>query len=64
MKHDDDVAIGCQGPLRLIQVGPAQPNKGMNVRQMFEQMARRESEMIQELRGRALERIAADELSR
>ena len=61
MKNNNDVGMHCQGPARLIQVGPARPVELMNIRQMFEQMARREGEMIRELRQRTLERIAAAE---
>lgn len=62
MKKDDDVATRCQGPMRLIHIGPAQPNNFMNVRQIFEQMAYREGEMIRELRERAMRRMIAIEI--
>lgn len=61
MKQDDDLKTSCQGPIQLIQVGPAQPHKLMNIRQMFEQMAYREGEMIRELRQRAMQQMVAAE---
>jgi len=60
MKHDQDKAKRCERPIRLIQVGSTPPEKFMNVREMFEELAQREAEVIREARERAMKRIQAD----
>jgi len=39
--------------VEIVQIGVKQPPKAMTVREMFEDMAQRESEMIREARSRA-----------
>lgn len=56
MKHDDE-ANCCQGQTPLILIATTQPAKSVTVQQMFEEMARREAEMIREARERATKRI-------
>lgn len=43
--------------MELIQIGVAQTQKMVSIREMFEQMAEREAEMIREARQRAEQRI-------
>jgi hypothetical protein len=46
--------------MQLIQIGPPQPQKMVSIREMFEQLAQKEAEMIREARERALERMRAE----
>ena len=48
--------------MRLIQVGETQPGRFISVREMFEQMAKREGEIIRELREEAMKRIGSAQL--
>lgn len=59
MKHCEDAA---KWPIRLIQVGGTQPEEFMSVREMFEQMAKREDETIRELREEAVKRLGSAQL--
>jgi len=38
--------------MQLVQIGVTQPEKTVSIREMFEQMAKREAEMIREARQR------------
>jgi len=42
--------------MQLIQIGTPEPQKSISIRQMFEQMAQREADMIREARERAEKR--------
>lgn len=56
MKHNDE-ANRCQEQTPLVLIATTQPEKSVTVQQMFEEMARREAEMIREARERATKRI-------
>jgi len=42
--------------MQLIQIGTPEPQKTVSIREMFEQLAQREAEMIREARERAVKR--------
>jgi len=44
--------------MQLIQIGQTETPQTMSIREMFEQMAQREAEMIREARERAIQRIS------
>ena len=44
--------------MQLVQIGTPQPEKMVGIREMFEQMAQREAQMIREARERLKDRIA------
>jgi hypothetical protein len=43
--------------MQLIQIGIPQPAKTVSVREMFEQLARREAKMVREGRERAIKQL-------
>jgi len=57
MKHAEVEATHSEPQIRLIQVGFTPPQ---TVRELFEHLAKREGEIIQEARQRAMKRIQAD----
>ena len=43
--------------MQLVQIGNPEPQKMVSIREMFEQMAQREAQMIREARERAEKRM-------
>jgi hypothetical protein len=59
MMCDNDNALQGTGQLtELVHIGVKQPEKTMNVREFFEQLATREAEMVRKGRERAHKRNA------
>lgn len=46
--------------MQLVQIGVTQPEKTVSIREMFEQLAKREADMVREARERAEKRIETD----
>ncbi|MGZ4814977.1 MAG: hypothetical protein ACXVZV_06200 [Terriglobales bacterium] len=42
--------------MQLIQIGTTEPQKAISIREMFEQLAQKEADMIREARERAIKR--------
>ena len=57
MSQDNDKGMGCERRKELVQIGVTQPSRIMTIRELFEQMANQEREMISRARERAATHI-------